>query len=201
MTNSRRRVANLNADLLDGVNSTAFARIGHVNAQFLDGLDSSAYARSTDEDWHYVGDPGEPQFQNGWSNYDPEPSHSAAAWQHAAYRKDNFGVVHIRGLVKGGVIGRPIFTLSDTYCPWYFHTFPVISNNALARITVPFVQPGCAIVANFGSNAWMSLEGVSYQEWTRESGGGFAAGTASVPVSDSLSPRGRLLLRRSTGIP
>lgn len=42
--NSRVRVANLNADLLDGLDAAAFARTGNIDAQTLDGLDSAAFA-------------------------------------------------------------------------------------------------------------------------------------------------------------
>jgi hypothetical protein len=199
ITNSNTRVTNLNSDLLDGLDSSDFAQVGNVNAQFFNGLSSSAYARSRSEDWHYIGDPGEPAFQNGWSNYDASATHDGATWQHAAYRKDSFGVVHLRGLVKGGVIGQPIFTLSFTYCPWYYHAFPVISNNALARITVQYVQPTCGVYADFGSNAWISLEGVSYQEWPTEQLNAAAPQMASVPIPDHVSP-GAVSLRRNTGV-
>jgi hypothetical protein len=148
------------------------------------GLASGAVTRAKTADpelWHYIGDPGEPAFQNGWSNYDAAVNHTDAGFQHAAYMKDSFGVVHLRGLVKGGTIGQPFFTLQGTYCPWFFHAFPVLSNNALGRVTVQFVQPGCGVYADFGSNGWISLEGVSYKEWQLDARAGSAA-SASAPT-------------------
>ena len=48
-------------------------------------------------DWHYVGAPGEPAFQNEWENYDTSEVPDEATWQHVSFRKDNDHVVHVRG--------------------------------------------------------------------------------------------------------
>lgn len=145
------------------------------------------------EVWHYIGDPGQPAFENGWGNYSGG-SHADATYQHAAYMKDKLGVVHIRGLIAGGTVGTAAFELSGTYCPWYFHAFPVLSNDALGRVTVEFVQPWCNVIVQGGSNpAWVSFEGVSYQEWPREVGG--SSGSAAAQQSQGVGPGG---VKRST---
>jgi len=44
--NSTGWVQNLNADRIDGLDSSAFAKVGNVDAQWLDGFDSSSFTRS-----------------------------------------------------------------------------------------------------------------------------------------------------------
>jgi hypothetical protein len=114
------------------------------------------------EGWHYIGDPGEPGFQNGWSNYDAG-SHDGAVWQHAAYAIDTNNVVHLRGLVKGGTIGATIFTLPSNYCPWYYHLAPTLAGDALARLTMTYITPDCSLsVSGAASNSYVALDPMSY---------------------------------------
>lgn len=185
----------------DDVNESSLGTVPNASAVGPSGVNTDALQngavtrakRELPEVWHYIGDPGEPAFLNGWSNYDASATHGGATYQHAAFMKDNEGTVHIRGLVKGGTIGQPFFNLSHTYCPWFFHAFPAISNDAFARITVQFVQPHCGVYAQSGSNIWVSLEGVSYPEWPLEqrvrtaSDGGVGA--------TATSPDGKRLVR------
>ena len=137
--------------------------MANLNADLLDGFDSSSLAKTVGEGWNYVGDPGKPAFQNGWDNFNgPGLPHNQVTNQHAAFRKDPLGVIHLGGLVAGGTIGQPIFTLPVSHCPFFTKVIPAISNNAFSRITVNRISSGCAVFANFGSSAWVSLEGVSY---------------------------------------
>jgi hypothetical protein len=62
------------------------------------------------EAWHEIGAAGEPAFQHGWTNEDP------AGEVTAAYYKDPFGVVHLKGLVASGT-NEVIFTLPAAYRP------------------------------------------------------------------------------------
>jgi hypothetical protein len=66
------------------------------------------------EDWHIVGDTGEPAFQSGWTNSDNN------ATQHeprAGFYKDPLGVVHLEGHVQLGQIRTTVFTLPEGYRP------------------------------------------------------------------------------------
>lgn len=71
---------------------------------------------------HYVGDPGEPAFQNGWSNsggdledmrfylapgYDPDEATTYGI----------YGRLWIEGSVTGGANGTAVFTLPDGFRP------------------------------------------------------------------------------------
>ena len=59
---------------------------------------------------HYVGNAGEPPFQNGWSNFASDP-------RKLRFRKDPLGKVRISGLVASGTVGQPVFTLPVGYRP------------------------------------------------------------------------------------
>lgn len=71
---------------------------------------SLAEAIDTPEPWHEVGGPGEPGFAWYWVNYGPPKST-------AAFMKDRSGFVHIKGTVKSGNNGQPVFVLPDGYRP------------------------------------------------------------------------------------
>ncbi len=143
-TNSAVKVANLNADLLDGLSAAAFVPAA------IDG-------------WHYVGDPGEPAFLNGWVNSEPNPNRNAADLQNAAYRIDNNHVVHIAGRVRDGT-GGTIFVLPGAFCPHFSKAFPVDSNGAHALITVARGPTPCSVRVTNASTISVSLDGISYPD-------------------------------------
>lgn len=120
--NSTKRVDNLNADSLDGMNSTEFAPIAI-------------------ESWHEVGQTGEPAFQNGWQNLGDSRTATAA------FYKDPWGVVHLKGTVKSGTNGTTIFTLPCGYGPDKDQNFAVVSYGAntsnVGILDVAFLTPSC----------------------------------------------------------
>lgn len=118
--------------------------------------------------WRYIGDAGQPPFLNSWSNYDTHTSHVDATWQQAGFYRDNLGVIHLGGLVKGGAVPGAVFHLPQYYCPWFYHAYPVLANNGLARVTVTWMTPGCDVIVEFGSNAWVSLDGISWRDGYEE---------------------------------
>jgi len=64
----------------------------------------------TMDTWHAVGGVGEPAFQNSWVNF-------GAPYAAAAFRKDPFGRVMLRGSIKSGTINQTAFTLPAGYRP------------------------------------------------------------------------------------
>jgi hypothetical protein len=120
------------------------------------------------------------RFANGWQNLGGE-------WATAAYYRDNFDVVHLRGVVAGGNVDGvdgEIFTVPCAGPEDGSHTFLTVSGDELARVTVapdegsacvcpPDAAPGCheghdAVVRlDFGSNAALSLDGISWRAATR----------------------------------
>lgn len=61
------------------------------------------------EDWHYVGEAGEPAFQNSWANL--------GSSNKLAFRIREAGVVDVQGIITPGTLGATIFTLPDGYRP------------------------------------------------------------------------------------
>lgn len=61
--------------------------------------------------WRRIGAPGQPGFQNNWSNYDPNRDRAAG------FYRDPWGFVHLQGVVRGGTSGAPMFTLPPGYRP------------------------------------------------------------------------------------
>lgn len=82
------------------------------------------------EDWHEVGATGEPAFENSWVNF----GSSATV---AAFYKDPFGMVHIKGQVAGGTLDASIFTLPTGYRPSENYRFATMqSSTGSVRLVV-----------------------------------------------------------------
>jgi hypothetical protein len=65
------------------------------------------------EAWHFVGAPGEPQFQNGWEDFEP-----ASLLEPVAFFKDHEGIVHLKGRAVRSTSGsRLIFALPPGFRP------------------------------------------------------------------------------------
>lgn len=102
---------------------------------------------------------------NTWVPYD------LAEFSSAAYFKDTCGIVHLRGLIKGGNINRSpptgtIFILPAGYRPQY-HQICMTSTyeggaptNIGGRIDI---HPDGQVVAWAGYNAWFCLDGVTFR--------------------------------------
>lgn len=75
------------------------------------------------EDYRYVGDAGNPAFENSWENY-------STGWVSASFRKHG-SRVEVRGLVKQDppVVGSVIFTLPSGYRPIKEHLFSSVSGS------------------------------------------------------------------------
>ena len=176
-----------NAELLDNLNSTDFLRSDakSIDADRLDGEDSAAFARAGSEAWHEVGAPGEPAFHQdsacSWSNFD-------GIHNSAAFLRDRFGFVHLKGLVDAddggftcdaaaaifGTIGYPIFELPAGYKPANREVNVTITNAALGRVDVqgppqgPFhPRQGTVMVMSpttvDNAKEWLSLDGITFR--------------------------------------
>ena len=142
-----------------------------INASTLGTVPTAQTANSVlpPEGWHMVGAAGEPGFESGWGNVSATVPF---AFEGAGFYKDREGVVHLKGIVKGGS-GGIIFHLPAGYRP--------ASGKGLARLTVcggagcpeptgvlfilgPGVAPGFdgAVLAPGGANT-TSLEEISFR--------------------------------------
>jgi hypothetical protein len=108
------------------------------------------------EDWK------DPPLANGWINY-------GDGYNPAEYFKDSMGIVHLRGLVKGGKPSNespPMFTLPEGYRPKYrnLHVACTYSNQ------VGSVRPGRVdiltngdVIPLSGDKTWFSLDGITFR--------------------------------------
>jgi hypothetical protein len=154
------------------VNSTA-GKATNLNADKLDGIDSTGFVRRPVEGWHEVGTAGQPPFWCWigpvvdvcpWQNY-------LGGYNTAGFYKDPLGVVRLKGLVAlhGTGFGTAacdfvsVFTLPAGYRPSAATIFASLRNDTLARIDV--LASGevsiCATPTNEGD--WFSLDGISFR--------------------------------------
>lgn len=129
--------------------------------------------------WREIGSTGQPAFESSWVNFDT--THSSAA-----FRMDPDGVVHLKGLVKSGVVGNAVCTLPAGFRPPKKVSIATISNSAIGRLSV--TNAG-AVLAETGSNVWFSLDNAAF--------------VASAPAApDAFSGNGwPLTLETGLGVP
>ena len=183
---SQAKVSNLNADEIDGKDSTDFYAAGSkvadanhadnassaqfaYNANTLNGKQSTDFAPRAVEPWHVIGSANEPGFQNGWTNFDPNGFYSTAA-----FYKDPYGVVHLKGVVKGGTVSHSrsgtIFMLPYGYGSEQDEVHAVLSNEGLGRVTIErgsSLMDGRTVAyvhaAPPSNSAWVSLDGITFR--------------------------------------
>lgn len=122
-----------------------------INAVTLGGKTASEFALSGQEAWIA------PDLHNDWVNH-------GEGFSPAGYFKDSFGIVHLRGRVKSGIIGQAIFQLPAGYRPPYQEAYSVYSfdgeNQVLARCDV---DASGNVIAMAGGNSRFSLHGISFR--------------------------------------
>jgi hypothetical protein len=151
-------------------------KVANLNADTLDGIDSTAFAKKAQEAWHEVGTAGQPPFETVpvgpnqfsiWANY-------LNGFNTVGFYKDSLGQVHLKGLVQAQTSygssncdtapEQYIFQLPAGYRPAATEIHPVLHNNTLARIDtlntgwVAICQP-----ASFNNGDWFSLDGISFR--------------------------------------
>jgi hypothetical protein len=82
------------------------------------------------------------------------------AYNPVGYYLDEMGVVHLRGMVKGGTIPSAIFQLPVSYRPSNQCIFSTLSNSALGRIDVTTTGN---VMAQLGNAAWITLDGITFR--------------------------------------
>jgi hypothetical protein len=122
------------------------------------------------EDWHLVGGPGEPAFDNGWHDLSIPGKESPEA---VAFAKDAEGYVHLRGGAAWGGSGATVFHLPPGFRPASnsFLNFPGICANcspqALGIATIfgsntEFHRDG-AVLANTAGATTLGLDGITFR--------------------------------------
>lgn len=86
-----------------------------------------------------------------WTNYN-------SGFAPASYFKDNFGIVHLSGLVLGGTYNTTIFTLPAGSRPAYILGLPGVVNNSAGIITIT----AAGVVTAQGAGGAVNLDGISF---------------------------------------
>lgn len=101
------------------------------------------------EEWHEIGSGGgEPGFGGTWVNFGISDAS-------AAFYKDPWGVVHIKGLIKSGTITTAAFTLPVGYRPPLDSYFASYSNGAFGGFSI---SSSGVLIPQVGSNVSFSIE-------------------------------------------
>ena len=107
------------------------------------------------EEWHEVGDTNEPAFENSWVNFE-------GGYSTAAFYKDPYGRVHLRGMIKSGTVGAAsAFTLPESYRPPHRLLFGTISNGGVGRVDI--LTSGGVRPLTPSNNTWVTLDGISFR--------------------------------------
>lgn len=95
-----------------------------------------------------------PPFQNSWISF-------GGGYAPPGYCKTPMGMVHLRGVLKGGVVGAPAFTLPASFRPIYKLALGTISNETVGRVDVN--PDGTVVPFAPSNNAWVSLDGLIFR--------------------------------------
>lgn len=136
-------------ELSFSTNAAERMRIDRTGNVEIHGNLKAASASIAQEEWR------SPTLLNGWTWW-PDP-----AYGNIGYFKDSNGMVHLRGLLKGGTSGRPAFQLPEGYRPENIQLFVVGANDTASRLDLapdgnvsPTVSP-----------SWISLFGISFRAY------------------------------------
>lgn len=94
-----------------------------------------------------------PSFLNGWVNY-------GAPYQTASYMKDVAGYVHLRGLIRSGIINLPAFLLPVGYRPAASEIFVGLDGTPVG-IRINVGSDGNVVIVN-GNTAFISISGITF---------------------------------------
>jgi lysophospholipase L1-like esterase len=98
-----------------------------------------------------------PTLNNSWVNYD------TANGRNPGYYKDQMGIVHLQGMIKGGTTtaNTNMFVLPVGYRPSKAVWFPVATNTGFGTLSI---DSATGIVAfQSGGNGWLSLDGLTFR--------------------------------------
>ena len=84
------------------------------------------------EDWHYVGEAGEPAFENSWANL--------GGYQKLSFRIREGGIVDLYGVTTAGTPGAAVFTLPAEYRPSSPQLLPSAGLVGVGPATATFIR-------------------------------------------------------------
>ena len=119
-------------------------KIDHANRS----AELAGKADKKQEDWKT------PTLLNGWTDF-------GGVYESVGYMKDEFGFVHIRGMVKGGSVGQNIFFLPEGYRPLKSQYHTCISADVVRTLNVQ--NNGGVFISAVASSNWVTLNGISFK--------------------------------------
>jgi hypothetical protein len=112
------------------------------------------YAKKASEAWIA------PALQNGWVNH-------SAEWADAGYYKDDFGLVHIKGLIKNGTTTATtlLFTLPAGYRPVEHEMFAQMSSDGTNKTatSIKVASTGEVVLDSTAGASWLTLSGITFR--------------------------------------
>ena len=99
------------------------------------------------DDWTYIGDTGAPPFTGtiNWANL------ATAGQPDAAFYKDPFNRVHLKGAIDTGTNGESAFTLPEGYRPSDDLYFPVLQSAGAAGAYALIGTDGTVTITHSGA--------------------------------------------------
>jgi hypothetical protein len=140
----------------------------NLNADKLDGIDSTGFVRKTSTTWHEIGAAGQPAFActvgcPDWQNF-------GSPYNTAGFLKDALGFVHLKGLVSSRFSSRgepchyhAFFILPVGYRPAHTVISSTLHNDQTVRIDVDSsgLVSICGLYAwDYGE--WFSFDGIEF---------------------------------------
>jgi hypothetical protein len=105
------------------------------------------------EAYREVGAPGQPAFQGSWANENPTFETTAA------FYKDTFGVIWLKGIVTGGT--TDIFVLPEGYRPAQINCISTNRSSAAAYVCID--TDGLVHQAGGGTTGGLLLDGLTFR--------------------------------------
>ncbi|MEM5567676.1 hypothetical protein AAF695_02760 [Aerococcus viridans] len=132
--------------------SAELTRVENENQRKTDHANRSAElngkADKKQEDWIT------PTLLNGWTNF-------GGVYESVGYMKDEFGFVHLKGMVKGGSVGQNIFFLPEGYQPLKSQYHACVSADIVRTLNIQ--ANGGAFISTVASSNWVTLNGISFK--------------------------------------
>jgi hypothetical protein len=128
------------------------------NADSLGGVSANRYLTSPTEPVRLIGAPGNPDFNSSWKNFGP-------SFAPAGFYKDQFGIVHLQGLVDPPGFAGAVFTLPEGYLPdqsYNFTYFGAIADSAKI-VPIQLEADGDVTAATSDYSASLSLDGITFR--------------------------------------
>jgi hypothetical protein len=93
-------------------------------------------------------------FQNAWINYGNN-------YSEAGYMLDEFGFVHLRGMIYNGILAKAAFLLPEGMRPAKILRFSTQAHNGTTQVVAAIdIKPAGNVDVVYGGSTWVLLDGI-----------------------------------------